>query len=502
MTATIEKALDWWAANAEDRVAIALGDDAVTFSELSAWSKRAAAMLADRGIGAGDRVALFGPNSLAWCAAAFAVIRTGAMLVPLNYRYTASELETVVADCSPSLILTDDARAERLERVAAGGVATLPMQGVEALRHGAAIDFQRDIDPLAPAVVAYTSGSTANPKGVVFTHANRMGYAFEAMLSDPNLRPGSRALAVAPLYTGGGTVLLIEFATLGITMFLEPDFNPERALDILLDEKIEIFFGVPTFFERIGTVPRFAQSDLSHLRLSATGGSRVSRRLLETWLERGVILRQLYGLTEAGGTTTVMDAEGALEHPEKCGRGGPFTWHKIVDSEGRECPRGTLGEILVRGPGVMSGYWNNPKATAETFLDGWLRSGDLGVIDSGGDLMIVDRLKDIIISGGLNISPIDIENVISQIEGVDEVAVIAAADERFGETPLAVVHATRLVTIPEVIAHCNQHLSDYKVPRYVSIEADPLPRLATGKISKRALKERFKDAASTLERVR
>ena len=198
-----------------------------------------------------------------------------------------------------------------------------------------------------------------------------------------------------------------------------------------------------------------------------------------------------------------MDKAGALEFPEKCGRGGPYTKHKIVDADGNDCPPGALGEILVRGPAMMIEYWNNPQATADVFTrDGWLRTGDLGKMDELGRVQIVDRLKDLIISGGLNISPIDVENVIGQLRGVVEVAVIPAADARFGETPMAIVHAAEALDVAELVAHCNRHLADYKVPRYVVLEPEPLPRLATGKISKRALKEKYRDAAERLPRVR
>jgi fatty-acyl-CoA synthase len=330
-----------------------------------------------------------------------------------------------------------------------------------------------------------------------------LAYAFEHSLSEPEYRAGARAMGVAPFYTGAGTITLFHFLTLGLTLFLEPEFKAEHALQILVDEKIEIFSAVPTFFERIAAVPGFEATDLSHVRLSSTGGARVSRPLLETYLARGMVLRQLYGLTEGGGSTSTMDRQGAVEAPEKCGCGGPFTKHKIVDSDGTECPPDVTGEILVRGPGVMIEYWNNPKATADVFTaDGWLHTGDLGMVDEHGRITIVDRLKDIIISGGLNISPIDIENVIAEMDGVVEVAVIAATDARFGETPLAIVHACKPIDVAELIAHCNRHLADYKVPRYVAFQADPLPRLATGKISKRELKQTYADAADRMPRVR
>jgi fatty-acyl-CoA synthase len=214
------------------------------------------------------------------------------------------------------------------------------------------------------------------------------------------------------------------------------------------------------------------------------------------------VLRHVYGSTEAGGGWGARD-DVAIAHPEKCGRGGIFTDYAIRGEGGGFAPPGVTGEILVRSACLMAGYWNNPEATRDAVQNGWLRTGDLGVIDDTGNLTFVDRLKDIIISGGLNIAAAEVERVISAIGGVTEVAVIAANDPQFGETPLAVVHATPgSVTVAEIIEACNRQLSNYKVPRYVAMEDEPLPRLPSGKISKRALREKYKDAATTLTKVR
>jgi fatty-acyl-CoA synthase len=197
-----------------------------------------------------------------------------------------------------------------------------------------------------------------------------------------------------------------------------------------------------------------------------------------------------------------MPAHLAAQYPEKCGRGGIFTELAIVDANGKRVPPGTPGEILIRGPGTMIGYWNNPEATVATIKDGWLHTGDLGVLDEDGMLTFVDRLKDIIISGGLNISAAEIERCLCEFAGVEEAAVIAASDAKFGETPLAIVYGTQSINGKKLIEHCNARLADYKVPRYLVIALEPLPRLATQKISKPALREKYKDAANRLERVR
>jgi fatty-acyl-CoA synthase len=197
-----------------------------------------------------------------------------------------------------------------------------------------------------------------------------------------------------------------------------------------------------------------------------------------------------------------MPADLAREAPEKCGWGGPHTEIVTVRPDGARCEAGEVGEILIRGPGRMIGYWNNPEATAEAIRDGWLHTGDLGMLDERGLLTFVDRMKDIIISGGLNISSAEVERAVSEYPGVEEVVVIAAPDPRFAETPMAVLYAAADIDVAALIAHCNGRLADYKVPRYVVVEAEPLPRLATGKLSKPAVRAKYKDRVAELARVR
>jgi fatty-acyl-CoA synthase len=192
----------------------------------------------------------------------------------------------------------------------------------------------------------------------------------------------------------------------------------------------------------------------------------------------------------------------AIDKPEMCGRGGPFTRFKTVRPDGTTCAPGEEGEILIQGPAVTPGYWNNPEATRAAFVDGWLRTGDLGVIDEDGLLRMVDRLKDLIISGGINIAPAEIENIIAVLDEIEEVAVIPVADEKFGETPAAVVKLRRPLSPAMIVAHCNAHLAPFKVPRYVVELESPLPRMASGKIAKRILRELLPDIPATHPRLR
>jgi len=285
-------------------------------------------------------------------------------------------------------------------------------------------------------------------------------------------------------------------------MYLQPRFDPARALEVLQEARITTFTGPPILFEQISRVPGFEGARLPHLTTAWVGGARVPVPLLEKWRPCGVALRQIYGQTEIGGTGTAMSAEGALEHPDACGWGGPFTRLRVVDAEDRDCAPGEVGEILMRGPGMFPGYWRNEEATKKALRGGWLHTGDLGTVDEEGRLTYVDRMGEMINSGGLKISPAELETVLQQAPGVTEVAVIPVPDDKFGETPAAVVHAEGELDPAALVAFCNDRLADYKVPRYVIPHEGPLPRMASGKIAKRELRGVYADARQRFPKVR
>jgi fatty-acyl-CoA synthase len=496
---TLNNAIQWWAKNTPDMMVLSIGGEGVTYREYHDWSERIAARLIADGVSVGDRVGICAANSFEYCALIMGVIRAGAIVSPLNIRYTAYEIKEILEDTTPRFVYADE---ERLPKFVELGVPTRNLSEVASLRHGTSAHVDRTLNPDLPVVIISTSGSTAKPKGVVFTHRTMSSYVSGFALEESGIASGGRVIVVAPLSTSAGFVQLIHYSLMGCTLYLEPVFVPECFLEILVNDRINGFAAVPTFFERIAACAGFADADLSNLTVATTGGARVSRALQDTWAAKGVIIRQIYGQTEAGGNATIMPANLAAQYPEKCGRGGIFTELAIIDSNGDRLPPGTPGEILIRGPGTMIGYWNNPEATAATIKDGWLHTGDLGVLDADGMLTFVDRIKDIIISGGLNISAAEVERCLCEFAGVEEAAVIAASDAKFGETPLAIIYGTQPIDGKKLIEHCNTRLADYKVPRYLIIEPEPLPRLATQKISKPALRAKYKDAASQLERVR
>jgi fatty-acyl-CoA synthase len=501
---TIYNALRWWSRECPDRTALSVDDQPLSYRELYDWSGRVADYLQAQGVRPGDRVCAVAPNSLDYAVLAFGILRAGGIGAPLSFRSTAAEIRDAIADLMPTLVFADrDRQATVAESLgAAASRRQRPMELVAGLRSGAppAINYQPDEDQ--PAFIIGTSGSTARPKGVIYSHRTLMTYASEFAISEPRCGRGSSVLSVGPFSSSSGYVLLMRFTALGATLFIESQFSPERALRLLVQHRITTFQSVPIFFERIAAQPGFAAADLSALYWAQVGGARVAPALLQAWRDKGVVLRHVDGSTEAGGGWGARD-DVAISQPDKCGRGGMFTEYAILGSDGGHAPPGTAGEILVRSACLTPGYWNNLEATREAIRDGWLRTGDLGMVDEAGNLTFIDRLKDIIISGGLHSSAAEVERVISEVDGVQEVAVVATADASFGETPLAIVHGDReRLSVPKIIAHCDRQPSNYKVPRYVAIEDKPLPRLPSGKNAKPALRLKYQDADRILPKVR
>jgi len=499
MAQTLPGAMDWWARMRPDAAAVVLAGDRLAYSQYKAWSDRVAAMLEADGLEPGDRVAIVSHNSLAYCALIMGVIRAGGIVSPVNFRYTPREIREMCETTEPRFTF---AAPEFADNAAAAGLAPRAMAEIEALREGSAATPQHDPLPDAPVVIIATSGSTARPKGVVFTNRSMTAYAGSWAVEEPQASFDARVISLAPLNTSAGFVQLMHYTTLGCTIFMEPQFDPERVLELLQSERITSFGAVPTFFEAIARCPGFVEADLSSLQLATSGGARVSRQLLDIYKAKGITIRQIYGQTEIGGNVTMMPEHLALNQPEKCGWGNVFMDLRVLRPDGSACDPGEPGEIVMRSPGMMQGYWRNPEETAKVMRDGWLWSGDVGTLDENGLLTFVDRLKDLIISGGLNISAAEVERVVCEYPGVVEALAIAAPDPKFGETPLVVYHGPAEIDTASLIAHCNANLSNYKVPRYLAFSAYPLPRLATGKLSKPAIRERYARAHETLPRVR
>lgn len=499
MAQTLSSAIAWWARMRPEQPAVVLGGDRLRYADYKDWSDRVAAMLERDGLRPGDRVAICSTNSLAYCALLMGIIRAGGIVNPINFRFTPREIRELCETTEPRFTFV---APDFAANVSAAGLTPRPIAEIEALRYGDAASVAHDPDLDAPVVIIATSGSTAKPKGVVFTNRSMTAYAANWALEETASSPGSRVISLAPLNTSAGFVQLMHYTTQGCTIFMEPVFAPDAILQLLQNEKINCFGAVPTFFEAIARCPGFADADLSSISLATAGGARVSRQLLDAYKAKGITIRQIYGQTEVGGNATMMPEHLALDEPEKCGWGCIFMDLRVVRADGSDCDPGESGEIVMRSPGMMQGYWRNPEETAKAIRNGWLYSGDIGTLDERGLLTFVDRMKDLIISGGLNISAAEVERVVCEFPGVIEALAIAAPDEKFGETPFIVYHSNSEVDVAALIAHCNTNLSNYKVPRYVAFSPEPLPRLATGKLSKPAVREIYAGAHETMERVR
>ena len=377
---------------------------------------------------------------------------------------------------------------------AVGSVALRPLGTFTGLRHEQATPAAPVPRPAAGpddvTQIVYTSGTSSRPKGVLFTHRSTFNLIADFAFAEPALRPAARIIYVLSMSGAPGLLWhILHPLTRGLSIYYERGFEPARTLRRLAEAKIQIMAGVPVLFEQMAKLPDFAAADLSSLELVTIAGARAPVPVIRAWLDKGVLLRQAYGMTELGGISSLNPAEQAVDRPESVGRGTVFTRHRVVRPDGADCDAEEPGEIIVSGPGVTPGYWRNEAAYAEAMREGWFHSGDVGVTDADGFIRVVDRLKDIIITGGYNVAPSEIEAVISELPAVIEVCVVSMADAKFGETPAAVIYAREAITAEEVTAYCRERLASYKVPRRVIVQDQPLKRMASGKIARRTIRD-------------
>jgi fatty-acyl-CoA synthase len=505
MRGLVTDAFRWWVKARPDAPALSLDDETLTYRELDIWTDQVADALRKRGVGKGSVVGIGGVNTIEWCVAAVSCLKIGAILAPFSYRFTPREISMMIDDCAPMLILTDATQRQKLVELLENG-KSFEIHDLETLR-GMKVGETKcpplEADPALPIAIVYTSGTTGRPKGVIYTHQSTLSFITEILFKEPMAPDDFRLLFVLPLFTMGGLFhILLHALSRGGWATLTRSFSPADALNIMVERRISYMPGVPGIWEQISLLPDFQNSDLSHLRFATVGGARVSPKLLQAYFERGVSLRHIYGMTEIGGYGTLPRQQEAQSQPETCGDGSMFTQFRVTREDGTSTEPNEVGQILLRGPAMMPGYWGNDEATKNLIVDGWIYTGDLGSIDGLGRLTFVDRKKDMIISGGFNISPMEIENVILEHPGIEEVVVIPVPDPRFGETPAAIIHVKGELNIPRLMQSLKTKLADYKVPRYVVPCQEPLPRMLSGKIARRQLLEEYATIPERFERVR
>jgi fatty-acyl-CoA synthase len=488
-----------------ERAAVTFQGHTRTFAQVQDRVRRLAQVLRDGGVGRGDRVAYLGHNHPAMLETLFAAANLGAVTVPLNWRLAGPELGYAITHSRAHTVLADDEHVPVIEAIRGDlpGVRHLRVgdgrphpgweDGEALLAAAGGLPQRVRVDPADPALIMYTSGTTGRAKGVVLTHANLWWHNIGVILA-LDIAHDDVSLVCAPMFhIGALNVTTIATWIKGGRLLIHPGFEPRAVLEDLQRERVSTMFGVPVMCEALSGLPGFERADLSALRLIITGGAPVPVGLIRRFQERGVDLAQGYGLTEASPVTAFLTAENATRKLGSAGRPLLLCDMRIVSPEGEPLSPGRPGEIEVRGPSVTPGYLDDPEATARAFDGGWLRTGDGGWIDEEGFVFVADRIKDMIISGGENIYPAEVEGALFDHPDVAEVAVIGTPDDRWGETVCAVVvpgpgAGPDLEGLRE---HAARRLGRYKLPRRLEV-VDALPRNPTGKVLKTELRARFR----------
>jgi len=483
-----------------DAVALEFEGASVTAAELSARVTRLANALRARGAGHGDRVAFLGFNHPALLETFFATTLAGGIAVLINPRLSAREVGFIVGDAGASVLVYGREQAGTAATLAQGD-AELKLIAVEAedgpgeryedVLAGAAEDaVDVDVADDDVALLMYTSGTTGHPKGAMLTHRN-LTFQFLNAFTGTDMRQDEVMLAMAPLFhIAGLNMTTLPTFLMGGRIIIQRGFDAGTVLATIAAEGVTGSFLVPSMLDALAQHPDFESTDLSSLRSVMVGGSPLPERSIRTWQARGVKVVQGFGMTETCPGVCVLEAKDALEHAGTAGRPHVFSEVRVVDpTTGQDVPDGTAGEVWVRGPQVMKGYWNRPDATAAALAEGWYHTGDIAVRDAEGYFTIKDRIKDMYISGGENVYPAEVENALLDVPGVLEAAVIGVPDERWGESGRAFVvltpgHSEDPASLREAL---GERLARYKLPREVVI-SEALPRTTTGKIQKNVLR--------------
>ena len=488
----------------------------LTYRELDALSDRLAAALQAAGIRPSDPVALQLPNIPQFLIAYFGILKAGGVVVPLNVLLKAPEVAFHLGDCGAKMLITWEGVLED----AARGAAAARVSEIYAVGHaedgGGAAPFERLLsvagdglrlaprEPADTAVVMYTSGTTGRPKGAQLTHiqlymnADIPGRLFDVQADDT-------VITVLPLFHVFGLSSILDVCVrFGCTMSLIPRFDPRTVLAAIQRDRATIFEGVPAMFVSLLSCPELDQYDVSSLRIAISGGASIPAPVLDAFEKRfGVLILEGYGLTETASTTT-FNVSVVERRAYSVGKPIWGTQTEVWDDQGRALPPGQdhVGEVVTRGLHVMKGYLNSPEATAAAFAGGWFHTGDLGYFDEDGFLFIVGRIKELIIRGGYNVYPAEIEDVLLGHPAVAEAAVVGIPDDRLGEEVMAVVvlRPGAELTGPELTAYCKERVAVYKYPRVIEFR-DALPRNTLGKVLKDKLVPPLADAVSEPEKA-
>ncbi|KQW11753.1 acyl-CoA synthetase [Streptomyces sp. Root369] len=476
------------------RVAVEYGERSWTYEELDDAVSRAARLLLDQGLERGDRVGAYGHNSDAYLIAFLACARAGLVHVPVNQNLTGEDLAYIVGQSGSTLVLADPDLAGRLP----AGVRTVPLRDADEsllARLATAAPYDGP-EPRSEDLVQllYTSGTTAQPKGAMMTH-RALVHEYLSAITACDLSAGDRPVHSLPLYHSAQMhVFLLPYLAVGATNIILDAPDGDRLFDLIEQGRADSLFAPPTVWIGLSNRPDFATRDLGGLRKAYYGASIMPVPVLERLRERlpKLAFYNCFGQSEIGPLATVLAPDEHKGRMDSCGRTVLFVDARVVDENGKDVPDGTPGEIVYKSPQLCEGYWDKPEETEAAFRDGWFHSGDLAVRDAHGYFTIVDRVKDVINSGGVLVASRQVEDALYTHEAVAEVAVIGLPDERWIEAVTAVVVPRGEVTEAELLDHAREKLAHFKAPKRV-LFVDELPRNASGKILKRELRDRFAD---------
>lgn len=503
---TLGEVLARHARRAPTREALVAGERRYSYAELDTEVNRTAHALAEAGLSKGDRMALMNPNTEGFVLAFYAAMKLGAIVVPVNPRMAAPEVTYLLDDSGASVFAFDPALADVASAAhqAAGAppevfLATAPMRDADDLatwsRRQSAEPPEVTVEESDDAEILYTSGTTGRPKGVLLDQ-HRVVWDGVNMNLTVAMGDGERMLHVAPLFHSAELNLFLNGGMLvGATHVLVPAFEPAQVLALMERERITSFFGVPTMYQFLLDQPDFAKTDLSTWRIGMFGAAPMPPSTIERLAEAvpQVRLFNLCGPTEAGPGGVALGPEEMLRRPDANGWAITNTEARVVDEQDRDVPAGETGEVILRGETVMKRYWNKPEATAETLRGGWLRTGDVARIDADGCITLVDRKKDMIITGGMNVYSVEVENALASHPDVADCAVVGQPHPTYGESIVAVVTPREgaEVTLDDVKAHVRTLIADYKAPHRLVL--GDVPRNPSGKIVKHQLRQQLRE---------
>ena len=478
-----------------------------SFAELDARANRTANFLSrELRVKKGDRVALLLMNSPEFMESFFAIAKIGAVCVPLNWRLVPDELQFILKDAGATVVIYGGEFAQTAGELKLRGPGTDVKHWVHVGGDESCADFAKSYDALQGAASAdtpevnacdddllyimYTSGTTGLPKGAMHTHTTAM-WGVLTIAATAEMRFKDRYLVSLPLFHVGALTPITGNVYRGVTSVVMRAFDPTKAWELIQSEKITVALKVPAMLNFMLQTYDPKKFDISTLRWIMSGAAPVPVTLIEAYAKLAIEIHQVYGLTESCGPACLIGPDEAIAKAGSTGKAFFHTDVQVVDGEGKEISAGQQGEVIIRGAHVMTGYWNRPEATAETIKDGWLHTGDVATIDKEGFIYIQDRMKDMIISGGENVYPAEIENVILAHPKVGEVAVIGQPSAKWGESAFAVVvKQDASLSEREVLDWCNGKLARFKQPRAVGF-VETVPRNPSGKVLKRLLRDQF-----------